>query len=96
MRLVHVTCNNNVPRVTKSTFHGNRNYETERVLGRLAGGTTWLVSINLHGVSLSTATSSGTARRGGRVGSFAWLIVFKLVASAPIKSVQRPVQEQQE
>lgn len=36
MRLVHVTSNNNVPGATKSTFHGNRNYETERVLESLA------------------------------------------------------------
>lgn len=94
MRLVHVTSNNNVPGATKSTFHGNRNYETERVLESLARSNVARVDKSPWSFSLSlfTATSSG----GSRVGSYAWLIVFKLVASAPIKSVQRPVQEQQE
>lgn len=95
MRLVHVTRNNNVPGATKSTFHGNRNYEAERVLVYLAEEQTWLVSINLRGV-LSLSLFPPPDFLHARVGSFAWLIVFKLVASAPIKSVQRPVQQRQE
>lgn len=46
MRLAHVTRNNNVPGATKSTFHGNRNYEAERVLVYLAEEQTWLARVD--------------------------------------------------
>lgn len=63
MRLVHVTSNNNVPGATKSTFHGNRNYETERVLESLARNNVARVDKSPWSFSLSLSLHGDFLRR---------------------------------
>ena len=70
MRLAHVTRNNNVPGATKSTFHGNRNYEAERVLVYLAEEQTWLARVDKSPWS-SLSLSPSPSFLHARVGSFA-------------------------
>lgn len=67
MRLARVTRDNNVPGATKSTFRGDTNYETGRVLGTRVA-TRRSVPINLPSplylslsLPLATATSFGGA-----------------------------------